>query len=186
MALEQQLPSQENTSTPLVHLVHLVQHSFSLPFERLAETTSTPSTPTRSCPHPNPSGKGHGCKLWWDDVSYSTMGGWCSRGWSGRMSEQSCRPTCSISVTAFPLTTTHLLLGNSEFPSCNSDSLKALVLWGTVDSILLKVALEMISDKGGPAFYSRLCIVEKVSSRQRPVLDLSLLNSYVAPTKLKM
>ena len=51
--------------------------------------------------------------------------------------------------------------------------------------MLAKGALEIVRDPG-PAFYSRLFLVEKASGGWRPVIDLSRLNEFVQLTPVKM
>jgi hypothetical protein len=71
-----------------------------------------------------------------------------------------------------------------QFPA---DRDKSKVLQTEVEELLRKGAIEVISDQGSPGFYSRLFAVPKKGTQQwRPILDLSILNTYVECPKFKM
>ena len=54
--------------------------------------------------------------------------------------------------------------------------------------LLDKSAIEMVKDHSSPGFYSRLFLVDKRDRGFRPVIDLSILNTYMylEATKFKM
>ena len=69
-------------------------------------------------------------------------------------------------------------------PSYSPSSIKGKALHGEVlflfDKGLIKLA------PPSPGYYSRLFVVWKVTGSWRPVIDLSLLNCFVQPTRLRM
>ena len=62
---------------------------------------------------------------------------------------------------------------------------KFLVLVSEVQAMLEKEAVEVVSDHSA-GFYNRLFAVQKASGGWRPVLDVSVLNTFVVLTKFKM
>ena len=72
-----------------------------------------------------------------------------------------------------------------SFTTYRAGSPRAQALRQEVEAMLAKGALEIALDPG-PAFYSRLFLVEKASGGWRPVIDLSHLNEFVQLTRFKM
>ena len=63
-------------------------------------------------------------------------------------------------------------------------SVRAEALETEVQQLLNKGAIELAP--GGPGFYSRLFVVPKATGGFRPVLDLSILNTFVQKTYFRM
>ena len=67
-----------------------------------------------------------------------------------------------------------------------SDPNKQALLLGHVDALLQKQAIEKVSNVNSPGFYSRLFLVPKGSGGWRPVIDLSVLNTFLDIPSFKM
>jgi hypothetical protein len=71
--------------------------------------------------------------------------------------------------------------------SQTSDKEKFRLLSEEVQSLLLKSVIEEIPPtQSTPGFYSRLFLVPKKTGGMRPVIDLSILNSYLSVPHFKM
>ena len=81
--------------------------------------------------------------------------------------------TCSGPPTAYLFIINLQRLEPIEFPLYSSGSWKAQALQAKVNTMLLKGAAEIFSNKT-QAFYSRLFLLEKASGRLRTVIDLSI------------
>ena len=79
-------------------------------------------------------------------------------------------------------------LSDSPIPmSQTSDKEKFRLLSEEVQSLLLKSVIEEIPPtQSTPGFYSRLFLVPKKTGGMRPVIDLSILNSYLSVPHFKM
>jgi hypothetical protein len=79
-------------------------------------------------------------------------------------------------------------LSESPIPmSQTSDKEKFRLLSEDVQSLLLKRVIEEIPPtQSTPGFYSRLFLVPKKTGGMRPVIDLSILNSYLSVPHFKM
>ena len=79
-------------------------------------------------------------------------------------------------------------LSDSPIPmSQTSDKEKFRLLSEEVQSLLLKSVIEEIPPtRSTPGFYSRLFLVPKKTGGMRPVIDLSILNSYLSVPHFKM
>ena len=79
-------------------------------------------------------------------------------------------------------------LSESPIPfSVSSDPHKRLRLSEEVSVLLQKAAIEQIPTSYlGPGFYSRLFLVPKKKGGMRPVIDLSILNTYLVVPHFKM
>ena len=55
-----------------------------------------------------------------------------------------------------------------------------------VENLKEKMAVEMVLKDDSPGFYSRLFLVPKRNGTWRPVIDLSVLNTFISTTKFKM
>ena len=69
-------------------------------------------------------------------------------------------------------------------PSYSPSSIKGKGLHGEVLSLISKGAVELAPPP--PGYYSRLFVVWKATGSWKPVIDLSLLNRFVLPTRFKM
>jgi hypothetical protein len=78
----------------------------------------------------------------------------------------------------------------SEIPislSHTSDKEKRILLSEEVQSLILKGAVERVHDPfQSPGFYSRLFLVPKKTGGMRPVIDLSILNTFLLVPHFKM
>jgi hypothetical protein len=79
-------------------------------------------------------------------------------------------------------------LSESPIPfSVSSDPHKRLRLSEEVSVLLQKAAIEQVPTSSlGPGFYSRLFLVPKKKGGMRPVIDLSILNTYLVVPHFKM
>ena len=63
---------------------------------------------------------------------------------------------------------------------------RAAALRAEVQALLLKRAVEEVTDPASPGFYSHLFVVPKPGGRWRPVIDLSALNRLIAAPAFRM
>lgn len=66
------------------------------------------------------------------------------------------------------------------------DPVKAAALRQEVQSLLAKRAIEVVKNTTMPAFYAHLFVVPKPGGKWRPVIDLSVLNSYITAPYFRM
>ena len=78
----------------------------------------------------------------------------------------------------------------SEIPislSHTSDKEKRILLSKEVQSLILKGAIERVQNPfQSPGFYSRLVLVPKITGGMKPVIDLSILNTFLLVPHFKM
>jgi hypothetical protein len=78
-------------------------------------------------------------------------------------------------------------LSDSPIPMSQTSDKKFRLLSEEVQSLLLKRVIEEIPlTQSTPGFYSRLFLVPKKTGGMRPVIDLSILNSYISVPHFKM
>ena len=75
----------------------------------------------------------------------------------------------------------------SELPLDSTDKRKNLLLSEEIHALLLKGAIEVVANPSrSPGFYSRLFLVPKKTGGMRPVIDLSILNTFLLVPHFKM
>lgn len=63
---------------------------------------------------------------------------------------------------------------------------KAAVLRAEVASLLLKQAIEVVEDVDTLGFYSHMFVVPKPGGKWRPIIDLSVRNTYIQAPRFRM
>ena len=77
----------------------------------------------------------------------------------------------------------------SRYPliqSCYQSHMKNQALLAAVQQLLEKQAIELVTKQKSLGFYNRLFLVPKPNNRWRPILDLSILNTFLTVEKFKM
>ena len=79
-----------------------------------------------------------------------------------------------------PLSTVPTVDSKRKNPAKNN------IIWQEISTMLNKRALEEVEDPNSPGFYSVLFVVPKKGGKLRPIIDLSILNTFLVRKTFKM